>query len=173
MTWGKVDPEHAARFGDLLHRLDDRAAALDRLRPGSPRPVGPCADCIDARSYEPITKRLRARTYRGHRLAPCHEPVDHPSRWSSTPTSPTRPRSTQAARVLLRRRVWSPSRPRPSTAWARSPPTGGRRADLRGQGPARHQPGDRPCREIEQARDCVAEWPEAAERWPERSGRAR
>ena len=39
MTWGKVDPETLARLGHLLHRLDDRAAAVDRLRPRPPRPA--------------------------------------------------------------------------------------------------------------------------------------
>ena len=39
MTWGKVDPDTLARLGDLLHRLDHRAAAPDRLRPRSPRPA--------------------------------------------------------------------------------------------------------------------------------------
>ena len=34
MTWGKVDPEQAARHGDVLRRFDGGPAVADGLRPG-------------------------------------------------------------------------------------------------------------------------------------------
>ena len=37
MTWGKVDPEQAARFRDLLRRLHDCTPASDRLQPDADR----------------------------------------------------------------------------------------------------------------------------------------
>ena len=52
MTWGKVDPETLARFGDLLHRLDHRPAALDGLRPAPATPRGRCGGCIERRSSD-------------------------------------------------------------------------------------------------------------------------
>ena len=42
MTWGKVDPEQAARHRDLLPRLDRGPAAAHGLRPGqTPAPTTP------------------------------------------------------------------------------------------------------------------------------------
>ena len=37
MTWGKVDPDSLPDTCHLLHRLDHRPAAPDRLRPGPAR----------------------------------------------------------------------------------------------------------------------------------------
>ena len=56
MTWGKVDPEQAARHGDLLRRFDRVPAAADGLRPGHARAAQAAAPDGPARRFDEATR---------------------------------------------------------------------------------------------------------------------
>ena len=158
MTWGKVDPD---KLPDSVTCYTDSTIALPLLTAyalarHAPRPLRRlyrAARRTTRRSARttrrdwPRTSAVRAErqktdlTTARERILPSTED-DSMSQRSSTrfyrvdPDDPD-PSVLDEAAGIWARVAWSRSRPRPSTGWGRSPPAGGGRADLRGQGTAR------------------------------------
>ena len=188
MTWGKVDPD---KLPDSVTCYTDSTIALPLLTAYAlarhePRPLKRLYDRREA-IYEALAvgvPRARGRRRRPDGLGrhrkklelsrPTRRRTRDPRRLASS----GRPRRARPAAARRGRRGPPPRRPRRLRHRDRLRPRrrrhqpGGRRPDLRGQGPALVQPADRPRRPAStMARTCVADWPDdgrplAGRFWP-------